>query len=192
MVEAPTEEEVQLELGRGVSATVMSDDFSDFTITCQGQEIKCNRLVISAMLEVIKTALTTDMEEKKKNELEIPDATPDSVRGMLNFMYTGKVPANISDIVTDLLHLADKYQLCSLKKTCEKCLLDDLTVDNTVGAIILVDRYKCSTQVRTNILDFFKENAAKIINTKDWTTALEESGKHVEQFTELFVTVIKK
>ena len=80
------------------------------------------------------------MEEKKKNELDIPDASPESVWGMLNFIYTGEVPHNISAIVTDLLHLADKYQLCSLKKVCEKCLLDDLTVDNTVGTIILVDR----------------------------------------------------
>ena len=51
-VKAPAEEEVGQELFRGVAAMAGSEDFSDFTIICQGQEIRCNRLVIGAMSEV--------------------------------------------------------------------------------------------------------------------------------------------
>ena len=80
------------------------------------------------------------MDEKKKNELTIMDASYESVRGMISYMYSGQVPTNISDVVVDLLHLADKYKLESLKKACEKCLLDDLAVENTVNTLILVDR----------------------------------------------------
>ena len=80
------------------------------------------------------------MEEMKTNQLEIPDASPDSVRAMINFMYTGKVPSSLSGIVSDLLHLAEKYKLGSLKKSCERGLLDDLAIENTVNTLILVDR----------------------------------------------------
>ena len=82
------------------------------------------------------------MTEKMKNKLEIQDASPESVRGLVHYMYTGQVPTNISDIVADLLHLADKYEMTSLKKTCEKCLQEDLAVENTVNTLILIDRWE--------------------------------------------------
>ena len=83
------------------------------------------------------------MEEMKKNKMEIPDASPESVKAMLAFMYSGKLPTtNINDILADLLHLADKYEVVSLKKACEKCLLDVLAVENTVNTLILVDRWE--------------------------------------------------
>ena len=81
------------------------------------------------------------MDEKTKNEVQIDDVSPESVRGLISYTYTGQVPTNISDHVADLLHLGDKYKIDSLKKACEKCLLDDLTVENTVNTFILVDRW---------------------------------------------------
>ena len=73
--------------------------------------------------------------------MRIPDASSTSVEAMVKFMYTGCVPANISDMVADLLHLADKYGLECLKKACEKTLADDLTVENAINTIILTDRW---------------------------------------------------
>ena len=81
------------------------------------------------------------MAELEKGELEIPDATPESVRGMINHIYTGTIPSNISDMVEDMLHLADKYGLAKLKKACEKSLMDDLAVENAVNTLILADRW---------------------------------------------------
>ena len=75
------------------------------------------------------------MNEKDKNKLEINDASPEAVKAMLDYMYTGTVPTNISNIVVELLHLADKYGLGSLKRACERSLLDDLTVENAVNTM---------------------------------------------------------
>ena len=128
----------------------------------------------------------------KKNQLEVPDASPAAVRAMISFMYCGELSAtNINDIVADLLHLADKYKVASLKKATEKCLLDLLAVENTINTLILVNRYQCSPQLRSKVLKFFGENAASILKSDDWTTALE-TGKYAGLFTELVALVIKK
>ena len=132
------------------------------------------------------------MDEMKNNTMEIPDASPAAVRAMTSYMYTGKLPTtNINNIEADLLHLADKYKVAILKKACEKCLLDLMAVENTVNTLILVDRYKCSPHQRSKVLDFFRENAAAILNYGDWTTALE-TGNYAGLFTELFALVICK
>ena len=150
------------------------------------------------------------MAEKVKNELVILDASPESVKEMISYMYTGKVPANISEIVADLLHLADKYEMASLKKACERCLLKDLAVENTVNTLILVDRwqskhsgvmagisllgyfrYKGSPQLRDKVLEFFQENSTDVVESRDWTTALE-TGKYAKLFSELVVFISRK
>ena len=62
--------------------------------------------------------------------MRIEDASPESVQGMVDFIYTGTIPTNISDMVEDILHLADKY---------ERCLVDGLTVDSAITTIIRAD-----------------------------------------------------
>ena len=81
------------------------------------------------------------MEEKLKNEIKIKDSTPEAVKAMLNYIYTGQVADfNIGNIVADVIHLADKYDLPGLLKICEKTLLDDLVVENCINTFILVVR----------------------------------------------------
>ena len=78
------------------------------------------------------------MEEKLKNEIKIKDSTPEAVKTMLNYIYTGEV-TNIGNNVADVIQLADKYDLPGLRKICEKTLLDDLVVKNAINTFILVD-----------------------------------------------------
>ena len=94
------------------------------------------------------------MNEKDKNKLEINDASPEAVKVMLDYMYTGTVPTNISNIVVDLLHLADKYGLGSLKKACERCLMEDLCAENAVNTMIYADR--CGEGYLRLLARFFK------------------------------------
>ena len=73
--------------------------------------------------------------------MRIEDVSIESVQGMVDFIYTGTVPANIGNLVGDLLHLADKYGLGSLKKICERCLVDELAIENAVNTMIYADRW---------------------------------------------------
>ena len=80
------------------------------------------------------------MTEARDNKMKIQDVSPEAVKGMVEFMYTGNTPSNIGDMVEDLLHLAEVYKVGSLKRACERRLLDDLAVENAVNTFILVDR----------------------------------------------------
>ena len=86
-------------------------------------------------------AVTNNMLERNENKMEIKDASPEAVGEMINHIYSGVIPANIGDHVAELLHLSDKYRLNSLKRACEKTLVDDLVVDNAINLIFLADRW---------------------------------------------------
>ena len=81
------------------------------------------------------------MTETENNEMRIGEVSTESVQGMVDFIYTGTIPANIGNLVGDLLHLADKYGLSCLKMACEKSLMDDLVVENAINTIIYAERW---------------------------------------------------
>ena len=81
---------------------------------------------------------------------------------MINHIYSGTIPDNISDHVADLLNLSHKYELYSLKKACEKTLVDDLVVENAINTIILADRW--DKMLSFSILPDAFENSILIVN----------------------------
>lgn len=60
-----------------------------------------------------------EMEERKKNHVDITDVDHEVLREMLRFIYTGKA-ANLEKMADDLLAAADKYALERLKVMCEE------------------------------------------------------------------------
>ena len=150
-LEKAKKEESLLRFADDVVAMAESDDLTDFTLICQGVRFRGHKVILAARSSVIRKAVTTDMSEKNKDELEIRDSTPEAVKAMLYHINTGGVPDNISDIVDKLLHLSVVYDLQSLKMACEKTLLDDLTTTNAINTLILADRQGDLTRKLTNI-----------------------------------------
>jgi len=107
--------------------------------------------------------------------------------------------------VAEVLHLAYKYDMPKLKKICEKTLMDDITIENAIDTLILVDRYKCSTpfsytvcysplresetSVRDEVIKFFKWKAVDIVKTGDWKKAML---KYPDLITELVIAALAK
>ena len=98
----------------------------------------------------------------------VPDATPDIVRVMLDYIYSGIVPANIGDIAPELIYVAEKYELKLLTKACEDALVKELTTENAVKTLILVDRFVPQSEIRKEVLEYIWGNAGAVMASADW------------------------
>ena len=86
---------------------------------------------------ILELMYANEVEEDKllcslvnpQDKLTITDASPAAVKEMVKFFYTGNISSNIRNLVEELLQLAEKYSVGSLKKACERSLLEDLGVD---------------------------------------------------------------
>merc|ERR1719187_1445639 len=108
------------------------------------------------------------MFETDMKEVCVPDANPTIVRVMLDYTYSGIVPANIGDIAPELIYVAEKYGLKLLTKACEEALVKDMTTENAVKTLILVDRFVPQSEIRNDVLNYIWGNAGDIMNTADW------------------------
>ena len=117
---------------------------------------------------VFEAMLKNDMEEKQKKEIPIPDSTPEIVKPMISYIYTGNVPENIKQIAPELIQVSDKYQLEILAEACAEALVEELTDENAMKTLVLIDRYAPSPGNRNKVLDFICANARRIMKCADW------------------------
>ena len=112
--------------------------------------------------------LKNDTEEKQKKEIPIPDSTPEIVKPMISYIYTGNVPENIKQIAPELIQVSDKYQLEILVEACAEALVEELTNENAMKTLVLIDRYAQTSGHRKKVLDFVCENARRVMKSADW------------------------
>ena len=106
------------------------------------------------------------MREEISDEVAIKDMSPEIVREMLHFIYTGTTSTEIvmDEIGKELLGAAEMYQLDLLKNKCEEKLCSSLDVSNSVELLVLADLHQAS-KLRRIALSLVAKNMDTIVNT---------------------------
>merc|ERR1712029_263438 len=134
-------------------------DFSDVVVKCGDKSFDCHKVILASHSPVFKAMLTSNMKEKNNNEIQIDDIEPEVMTEFLEFIYTGK-SSNLDKFAMRLFIAADKYQIISLKETCEKNLISSLRIDNCISLLKLGD--KCSPAIKKSALKFMIKNKSSI------------------------------
>lgn len=126
--------------------------FTDCSLYVGGQEFKAHKSILAARSPVFNAMFEHEMEESKKNRVDISDVDPDVFKEMMGFIYTGKAP-NLEKMADNLLAAADKYALERLKVMCEEALCNSLSVENVADTLILADLHSAE-QLKAQAIDF--------------------------------------
>ncbi|XP_035307525.1 speckle-type POZ protein-like [Cricetulus griseus] len=144
--------------------------FTDCCLVVAGQEFQAHKAILAARSPVFRAMFEHDMEEKRKNRVEIQDLEPQVFKAMMDFIYTGKAP-DLHNMADAVLAAADKYCLERLKVMCEDALCRDLCVENAAHTLILADLHSAG-QLKTKTLDFITAQASDVSETSSWKTMM--------------------
>ncbi|KAI3326015.1 hypothetical protein HD806DRAFT_488902 [Xylariaceae sp. AK1471] len=115
-----------------------SGEYTDFTLVCQGQELRVHKLFVCGQSPMMAAAIRTEFEEAKTDALEV-NFDLVACQLMIDFLYTGdySLPESTSDAnqLVDVLRchlevntMADYYQidpLCQLSTTKFQTIIED-------------------------------------------------------------------
>ncbi|KAL7384628.1 hypothetical protein ABVT39_005852 [Epinephelus coioides] len=132
--------------------------FTDCSLYVGGQEFKAHKSILAARSPVFNAMFEHEMEESKKNRVDISDVDPDVFKEMMGFIYTGKAP-NLEKMADNLLAAADKYALERLKVMCEEALCNSLSVENVADTLILADLHSAE-QLKAQAIDFINRQVS--------------------------------
>ncbi|KAF5680539.1 hypothetical protein FDENT_8361 [Fusarium denticulatum] len=161
-----------------------SDALSDVIVTCDGQEFKAHRVILSAHSKCFAKALTGDWKESSERKIDIKDFDPSIVEAMLRFVYSFEYTNTYgtSSMVFDaqMWQIADKYDIPALmaesKKKFEIAVTTGWSMDDFSTAVAIV--YESALPgLRDIVLVTTSKNIDKLLD-KDGFSELMRTTPH--------------
>ena len=107
-----------------------------------------------------------ETREALENRVEITNIDGDVFEGVLFHIYTGEIPAmKVEKIAVQYLAVADKYQLDSLKLSCEDFLCALLSLESVSRLLVLADLY-LAPELKAKALDYMKKWVVQKLKSK--------------------------
>ncbi|XP_071578520.1 speckle-type POZ protein-like [Temnothorax nylanderi] len=127
--------------------------------------------------------LTHDGKEKDMTNELATDNELQTFKQILVFILTGSIEQCDYDMLKKLLTAADKYDVPTLKLTCEHCLLRYITFKNVVELIQLA-LLSNAKFLETHSTTFIKFHIKEITNTKEFQSLSQEDLNKVLELIE--------
>ena len=141
--------------------------FSDLKMICEGKTIDCHKTVLASQSDVFETMfLNMDMTEAKSGEIKIVDFKAETMETFIYYLYN-EIIKDVNLINTDLLYVADKYNVSGLMKFCVGHFKSNLSPNNVLD--VLLSAHKTNQEVLFRAASkFVYENKGQLAKTSAW------------------------
>jgi speckle-type POZ protein len=158
-------------LNRDLFSLKSKSYFSDFIIQVGECIFPVHRSILAARSNVFLTMFQqTDTIEMTSSILILDDEDPSSIDLFLQYLYSDTCVFTEEKKAEQMLELADKYNVESLKLLTEDYF--SLNKDNCLHLLILADRHT-AIRLKQSAIKFINNNLTQIFaqtGTADWTT----------------------
>jgi speckle-type POZ protein len=165
-----------------VPACTMLDDMerllndnsqSDVKFVVGDQQFYAHKGILSVRSAVFRGMFSNGMREGREGLVNVEDIEPTIFGAALKFIYTGKCDADLlEDKTLEMLMVADKYDLGTLKHMCEDVMLRKLEIQTAAASLSNADLYH-ALQLKKHVLEFITSNFFEVIGAegfREWST----------------------
>jgi hypothetical protein len=134
-----------------------------FRFSNTDEVVGAHRFMLMAASPIFKAMFLSDMAESTSGEVSLEDTSPDVMKGLLAYIYTGTFCGRIvlEMVAPEMMMLAAKYQITGAVLECESVLAQSLTVENLQEMKELADACG-STALKKACVEFACENCKHI------------------------------
>ncbi|EPT31033.1 kelch repeat protein, putative [Toxoplasma gondii ME49] len=152
------------QLVENLRSLVNCPDFADVVLVVEGREIHAHKNILAANCAYFKQMFLGSMLESKQSKVVIPGWSYDAYIAMIEFLYTGKLNETRTDVVCEVMGLADHYTLFTLKSYSENVLTALVDTDTVCSLLKSAETYQ-ARNLKRFCLDFVFRHADQIMNT---------------------------
>ena len=179
----------------------LSDDFKemyikvkkcDFLFKVDGEDIHAHRLILENRSPVFAAMLSHDTKENQTGEVSIKDMDVIALEAILLYLYSGETKVLTSNNVYRIYAAADRYDIQDVKKMCSKYIIQNLSVESVCDVIKFAEMHH-DEQMGNSAREYFKDNADKVLESKNWDTFVKENHNiSVELLASIVKTMYRK
>ena len=150
------------------------DETSDFKIVCQGEELKCHKLVLSLRSDFFKKMFNQEYKESNEGLMTTTDFNAQTMKSFLKYLYTDSIDQ--VEIDYDLLRAAHLYDFKKLISECVRGLSMKINDDNVKDMLQIALMLELPT-----LLEQVKEQVGKQL--ENWRENQNQKHKtQIDQF----------
>lgn len=165
----------------------LNQDSCDVHLVHPTWSVRAHKIILAAHSETFERLLTNG------SEFKIPDQDFQSFPALLEFIYDRKLPKENFIDMKNLLFVAERYQVNTLKCLLEKQLQTNLNVTN-VGNLLAASIVANATYLKIAASQFLMDNLTPVSKTLTWKrvsannpsiyiTAVETTAAHAKNVT---------
>lgn len=165
---AATNQEGVLDLSPGLTEFFLKKEFTDLVIEAGEKRLEVHKVILCSASKVFKSMFEAcNFNENKDSRIRIDDFDYEVVRAMVQFLYTKKIE-RIDALASELILIADKYDIQHLKRFCEAYLVGQINFENALKLLALSQHCGCN-MLESKCVHFIARNAKFVFSNKDWT-----------------------
>ncbi|GIX92484.1 protein roadkill [Caerostris extrusa] len=145
---------------------------SDVRLKSKTGSFLAHKLILGAHSPVFEAMFATEESES----VDLHDLEHDTVRRMLQYVYTGDVEELDWEDARRLYSAADTYEVLPLKDRCSSHLKADLRPANACEALVLSDLHQDADMKRA-ALDFVLEHFQDVMQSDGWKVLVDTNPK---------------
>ena len=156
------------------------DQPCDVTLIVEnGKEFKAHGQVLSKASPFFEKMLNSDMKEANEGIVRLEMVNESSLRGILEFIYTGSVQISTENNARELIAMADYFLLPEVKTIAGRILIRNLNVLNCISIYRFAEIYRCEKLI-SETKKFMLSNFTSVAKTEEFLNTM--SIKEVEMW----------
>ncbi|XP_042903335.2 TD and POZ domain-containing protein 4 [Parasteatoda tepidariorum] len=160
---------------------------SDVKLRSNNEIMQVHKCLLSARSSVFSAMFDHDMVENQTGIVDIFDVDNETLRALMEFLYTDTINITDYDQTLKLILVADKYEVNILKDECSKLLMSKLSPHNACEVISVAEMIH-QKDLKYFALDYIKVNKKLILSLPDWTELVDKNKKlAIEILTKLSI-----
>ncbi|KAL0127246.1 hypothetical protein PUN28_005505 [Cardiocondyla obscurior] len=151
-------------LSEDMGSVYLSEEYADVTIIVADQKFRSHKLILAARSEYFRAMLFGGMKESKQNEIELSASSLPAFKGLLKYIYTGRMSLTNErdEVILDILALAHLYGFMDLEAAISDYLREIMNIKNVCS--ILDTAFLYHLEFLTNVcFEYMDVHASEII-----------------------------
>lgn len=147
--------------------------------------VPAHRVILASRSPVFRAMLENEMEESRSGIIKIYDVSYDVLRAFVHYMYTATALLD-EQMASDLLVLAEKYEVKHLKAYCEKFITSKVTNDNAITHYAFAHRHSAKQLLEAS-LSVIMGNMSTLADREEYKELVEKDPRLAVEIYEAYL-----
>lgn len=177
-------------LSQDINKLLYRDLLSDVQLKCGDHTFPAHKAILAARSDVFSAMFQCEMKESESGLINIEDIDASVMEVFLKYLYSGSIPDTLTgDMLLKLFSAGDKYLVYPLLKNCFSFMAKNLTVQNCLDFLTVVEIHG-HAELKSVIIDFIAKNG-QVMRNDAWKSIELQHPELAKEITDKHKLVIK-